>query len=104
MSVGGLERAAASAGVTGQEYPYRPVPEYAGAFEARELTGTVLLPRPDLMRRWREASEAGLVVAVTQDQRNYALVKDVDLFADLREAGGADLKAYAVDDQGRVRV
>ena len=78
--------------------------DYAGAFEARELTGTILLKRPDLMRRWREASEAGLIVAVTQERRNYALVKDSELFADLRGAAGAELKAYPVDAAGRVRV
>ena len=80
------------------------MPGYAGAFEARELIGTVLLKRPDLMRRWREASEAGLIVAVTQGRRNYSLVKDPALLAELHEAGAPELRVYEVDEAGRVRV
>lgn len=45
-----------------------------------------------------------MIVAVTQGRKNYALVRDVKLFADLCEAGGGQLTAYAVDGAGRVQV
>ncbi len=66
------------------------------AFEARDLTGTVLLKNKDLMELWKWASNEGLVQAVRVDGANYAVVKDEDLAERLGAVKG--LTAYRFDD------
>ena len=67
------------------------------AFEARDVTGTVLLKNKDLMELWKWASNEGLVQAVRVGGVNYAVVKDEDLAARLGTVKG--LTAYRFDDE-----
>jgi hypothetical protein len=67
------------------------------AFEAREVTGEVLLKDRTLMELWKWASDEGQVQAVQLGGDNYAVVKDEDLAAKL-QAFAPGLKRYAYDE------
>ncbi|HEX2864429.1 MAG TPA: hypothetical protein VHN99_07650 [Deinococcales bacterium] len=69
------------------------------AYEARELTGTVLLRDPDLMARWKDASAREAVLARTINGTNYAVLTDPDLAAEIRRLHGGELSLYSFDDE-----
>ena len=66
------------------------------AFEAKEVTGSVLLRNPSLMEMWKWAADEGKVQAVSIEGKNYAVVKDEDLAGRIRAAG---LSALRYDDE-----
>ena len=57
------------------------------AFDAKEVTGDVLLKDPSLMELWKWAADEGMVQAVSVKGKNYAVVKDEDLAERIRSAG-----------------
>lgn len=67
------------------------------AFDAREVTGEVLLVEPEVMAAWKAASQRGEVLAVTVAGRNYAVVKDPALVEAIRQAA-PQLATYRYDD------
>ncbi|MBS3934421.1 MAG: hypothetical protein KGZ35_08695 [Truepera sp.] len=66
------------------------------AFEARDLTGAVLLKEAALMKDWRAASQRGDVLAVTVQGINYVVVKDAALVEAIKRAA-PQLTAYRYD-------
>lgn len=66
------------------------------AFDAREVTGEVLLKDRAMMELWKWASSEGQVEAVRVGGENYAVVKDEDLVAKLL-AYAPQLKRYRYD-------
>jgi hypothetical protein len=70
------------------------------AYDAREVTGSVLLLDRELMALWKWASDEGRIEAVTVAGKNYAVVKDEDLVQRIREAA-ADLKEYRYDEEAK---
>lgn len=70
------------------------------AFEAREVTGEVLLKDRTLMELWKWASDEGQVQAVEVGGRHYTVVKDEDLAAKV-QAFAPGLKRYAYDETTR---
>jgi hypothetical protein len=70
------------------------------AYDAREVTGSVLLLDRELMALWKWASDEGHIEAVTVAGKNYAVVKDEDLVQRIREAA-ADLKEYRYDEEAK---
>ena len=71
------------------------------AFDAKEVTGSVLLKNPSLMELWKWAADEGKVQAVSVQGKNYAVVKDEDLAARIRAAGVAALE---YDDEAEALV
>ena len=68
------------------------------AFEAKEVTGSVLLRNPSLMEMWKWAADEGKVQAVSVKGKNYAVVKDEDLAERIRATG---LSALRYDDKAK---
>ena len=66
------------------------------AFDAKEVTGNVLLKDPGLMELWKWAAVDGMVQAVSVKGKNYAVVKDEDLAERIRAAG---VPPYRYDDR-----
>ena len=62
------------------------------AFDAKEVTGNVLLKNPGLMELWKWAADEGMVQAVSVKGKNYAVVKDEDLAERIQAAGVAALQ------------
>lgn len=67
------------------------------AFEAKEITGEVLLKDRSLMELWKWASDEGQVQAVSVKGKNYAVVKDEDLVARIRSVAPG-IKEYRYDE------
>ena len=68
------------------------------AFDAKEVTGSVLLKNPSLMELWKWAADEGHVQAVSVEGKNYAVVKDEDLAERIRAAG---VSAHDYDDEAK---
>lgn len=68
------------------------------AYEARELTGTVLLRDPELMVRWKEASARQAVLARTVNGTNYTIIADAELAAEIRRLHGDELTLYGFNE------
>ena len=71
------------------------------AFEAREITGTVLLRDPNLMTRWKDAATREEIMAVSVDGVNYSVVKDAELVRMINLRYGSGLTRYEYDDTTR---
>lgn len=55
-------------------------------YPAHKVT-PLLVQYPDLMEVWKEAAQAELLRAETQDGKNYVVVKDPSLIARLKALG-----------------
>ena len=66
------------------------------AFDAKEVTGNVLLKNPSLMELWKWAADEGKVQALSVKGKNYAVVKDEDL---AEQIGAAGVPIYRYDDE-----
>lgn len=68
------------------------------AFEAREVSGGVLLKDRKLMELWKWAADEGQIEAVKYGGKNYAVIKDEDL-VDKLQAFAPDIKRYSYDEE-----
>jgi hypothetical protein len=71
------------------------------AFEAREITGTVLLRDPALMARWKDAATRDEIVAVSINGVNYSVVKNADLVQAINLRYGSGLSRFEYDDSAK---
>lgn len=72
------------------------------AYDAKEITGTVLLKNRKLMELWKWASDEGRVKAVSVGGKNYAVVMDDDLAQHIAEAApGLEHQRYD-DERGEL--
>ncbi len=66
------------------------------AFDAKEVTGNVLLKNPSVMELWKWAANEGKVQALSVKGKNYVVVKDEGLAEQISAAG---VYTYQYDDE-----